>query len=193
MTTQTTKDERWITVKPNGEGAKGAKVLLNNAGEVVAGMGGKFNGQKLSDLNKSNHPSKMSVAEIESELSSITSRVDAKKLAAVNKAGVNANSVYSGIASGSLSFQTEEETNRIYALKQELAQRGPEIRAAARQRNLERRANRKKPATSDAAAQDEKVAKVMREFEAGTLRSSSGELVTSRKQAMAIALSEERG
>lgn len=41
-------------------------------------------------------------------------------------------------------------------------------------------------------AQDDKVAKVMREFEAGTLRSSSGELVTSRKQAMVIALSEAR-
>lgn len=45
----------------------------------------------------------------------------------------------------------------------------------------------------DAAPDDDKVAKVMREFEAGTLRSSSGELVTSRKQAIAIALSEERG
>lgn len=37
---------------------------------------------------------------------------------------------------------------------------------------------------------DEKVAKVMREFEAGTLRSSSGEIVTSRQQALAIAMSE---
>lgn len=37
---------------------------------------------------------------------------------------------------------------------------------------------------------EEKFAKVMREFEAGTLRSSSGELVTSRKQAEAIAASE---
>ena len=35
-----------------------------------------------------------------------------------------------------------------------------------------------------------KVAKVMKEFEEGTLKSSSGELVTSRKQAEAIALSE---
>ena len=37
---------------------------------------------------------------------------------------------------------------------------------------------------------DDKIAKVMREFEAGTLRSSSGELVTSKRQAMAIAMSE---
>lgn len=36
-----------------------------------------------------------------------------------------------------------------------------------------------------------KFEKVMREFEAGTLKSSSGELVTSRKQAMAIAQSEQ--
>jgi hypothetical protein len=39
-------------------------------------------------------------------------------------------------------------------------------------------------------ADQAKIAKVMREFEAGTLKSSSGELVTSKKQALAIALSE---
>ena len=38
--------------------------------------------------------------------------------------------------------------------------------------------------------QSAKVAKVMREFKEGTLRSSSGELVTKRDQAIAIALSE---
>jgi hypothetical protein len=37
-----------------------------------------------------------------------------------------------------------------------------------------------------------KIRKVLREFKAGTLRSSSGRLVTSRKQALAIALSEAR-
>ena len=37
-----------------------------------------------------------------------------------------------------------------------------------------------------------KVSKVMREFESGKLRSSSGELVTDREQAIAIALSEAR-
>jgi hypothetical protein len=35
-----------------------------------------------------------------------------------------------------------------------------------------------------------KVEKVMREYGAGTLKSSSGQKVTSRKQAIAIALSE---
>ena len=37
---------------------------------------------------------------------------------------------------------------------------------------------------------DKKVEKVMREYAAGTLKSSSGKKVTSRKQAIAIALSE---
>lgn len=41
-------------------------------------------------------------------------------------------------------------------------------------------------------ASEAKIAKVMGEFEAGTLKSSSGELVTSRKQALAIAESEAR-
>lgn len=37
-----------------------------------------------------------------------------------------------------------------------------------------------------------KVEKVMHEFKAGSLRSSSGQKVTSRKQAIAIGLSEQR-
>lgn len=38
----------------------------------------------------------------------------------------------------------------------------------------------------------DKVRKVMREYKQGKLESSSGEKVTSRKQAIAIALSEQR-
>ena len=37
-----------------------------------------------------------------------------------------------------------------------------------------------------------KIAKVMREFKAGTLRSSSGQLVTDRAQAIAISLIDTR-
>ena len=37
---------------------------------------------------------------------------------------------------------------------------------------------------------EKKVEKVMREYGAGTLKSSSGKKITSRKQAIAIALSE---
>lgn len=36
----------------------------------------------------------------------------------------------------------------------------------------------------------EKIARVMREFKAGTLKSSSGEKITNYKQAVAVALSE---
>ncbi len=43
-------DERWITVKPNGAEHKGSKVKISNSGEVLAGMGGRFNGKKISDL-----------------------------------------------------------------------------------------------------------------------------------------------
>lgn len=38
----------------------------------------------------------------------------------------------------------------------------------------------------------DKVGKTLREFKAGKLRSSSGDKVTKRKQAIAIGLSEER-
>lgn len=40
--------------------------------------------------------------------------------------------------------------------------------------------------------QEKKVGKVMGEFKKGTLKSSAGPKVTSRKQAIAIALSEAR-
>ena len=47
------------------------------------------------------------------------------------------------------------------------------------------------PASTDATA-NRKIHKVMKEKKEGTLRSSSGQKVTSRKQAVAIALSEAR-
>jgi hypothetical protein len=42
------------------------------------------------------------------------------------------------------------------------------------------------------AKMQRKVKKVMREYKAGKLKSSSGEKVTSQKQAVAIAMSEAR-
>lgn len=41
----------WITVHPNGEGTKGQPVLLEKrTGEILGGLGGKFNGQHISAL-----------------------------------------------------------------------------------------------------------------------------------------------
>lgn len=46
--------DKWITVKPNGESNTGRPVLIDGeTGEVKAGMGGKFNGQKISEARKS--------------------------------------------------------------------------------------------------------------------------------------------
>lgn len=42
----------------------------------------------------------------------------------------------------------------------------------------------------DKSKMQKKVAKVMREYKAGTLKSSSGDKVTNEKQAIAIAMSE---
>lgn len=44
--------DKWITVKPNGPDYKGSPVLIGEGGEVKAGMGGKFNGQKIGEKNK---------------------------------------------------------------------------------------------------------------------------------------------
>ncbi len=46
-------DDQWITVKPNGAEHKGTTVRIGENGEVKAGMGGKFNGQKITEIRKS--------------------------------------------------------------------------------------------------------------------------------------------
>lgn len=45
--------DKWITVKPNGAENKGAHVKIDGeTGEVKAGMGGKFTGQRISEVRK---------------------------------------------------------------------------------------------------------------------------------------------
>ena len=46
------QDNRWITVKPNGPDNKGAPVQIDDQGRVLKGMGGKFNGEKISEVRK---------------------------------------------------------------------------------------------------------------------------------------------
>lgn len=42
---------QWITVKPNGAEHKGQPVLIEKTtGEVLGGMGGRFNGQKIGNV-----------------------------------------------------------------------------------------------------------------------------------------------
>lgn len=44
----------WITTKPNGRRNKGQPVLLGENGEILGGMGGKFNGLKMKDVKDAN-------------------------------------------------------------------------------------------------------------------------------------------
>lgn len=46
-------DDKWITVKPNGPNKKGKPVQIDDEGRIVAGMGGKFKGQKIGEIRKS--------------------------------------------------------------------------------------------------------------------------------------------
>lgn len=46
--------DKWITVHPNGSQGKGRPALIDGeTGRVKAGMGGKFNGEKISEVRKS--------------------------------------------------------------------------------------------------------------------------------------------
>ena len=42
----------WITVHPNGPDAKGQPAFIGEGGVVEKGMGGKFNGQKITEIHK---------------------------------------------------------------------------------------------------------------------------------------------
>lgn len=44
----------WITIKPNGRRNKGQPVLLGENGEILGGMGGKFNGLKMKNVKEAN-------------------------------------------------------------------------------------------------------------------------------------------
>ena len=46
-------DSSWITVKPNGAENKGSPVKIDESGRIEAGMGGKFNGEKINEVRKS--------------------------------------------------------------------------------------------------------------------------------------------
>lgn len=50
-------DAKWITVHPNGTENKGRHALIDsNTGEVLGGMGGKFNGRHISSAHKRGDP-----------------------------------------------------------------------------------------------------------------------------------------
>lgn len=55
---------KWITVKPNGEEHKGTPVKIDGkTGEVLAGMGGKFNGKHISAATKNEQVGAQAVIE----------------------------------------------------------------------------------------------------------------------------------
>ena len=90
-------DSRWITVKPNGAENKGSPVKIDESGRIEAGMGGKFNGEKINEVRKSfvgaKTPSKEHLATASStEVQSKTSIQEKIKQSKINKGGEGAES-----------------------------------------------------------------------------------------------------
>ena len=52
--------DRWVTVKPNGEGNDGRPVLIDDDGKIKAGMGGKHEGQSIRQDWDADNKSKQS-------------------------------------------------------------------------------------------------------------------------------------
>ncbi len=72
-------DDRWITVKPNGPDAKGRPALIGEGGEIKAGMGGKFNGQKINEIPRTFENSKYEKQKKTSIVSSSSPKIEALK------------------------------------------------------------------------------------------------------------------
>ena len=88
----------WITVHPNGKENKGRPALIDSTtGQVLGGMGGKFNGQHISIANsKSNKPAllnnqKMGFYDVEKEQEKTTTQYNAMQ----SKANLNMNEIIS--------------------------------------------------------------------------------------------------
>jgi len=45
--------EHWITLHPNGKGSEGTPALINGAGQIIGGAGGKLNGKVVNPKSKS--------------------------------------------------------------------------------------------------------------------------------------------
>lgn len=76
-------DDKWITVHPNGKEGKGSPVLIGEDGTIKAGMGGKFNGQKISEANKAAQAKKKEDPKQDKAVKSI--KVTGSYLTATNK------------------------------------------------------------------------------------------------------------
>lgn len=50
------RDDRWITVHPNGANNTGRPALIDENGTIKAGMGGKFNGRNIDDVPRGKNP-----------------------------------------------------------------------------------------------------------------------------------------
>ena len=74
-----TDAEKWITAKPNGATHNGAHVKIDDeTGQIKAGMGGKFNGEKISEVHQT--PSKRRAEATRSPQSLKLAKVTLKKI-----------------------------------------------------------------------------------------------------------------
>lgn len=71
-------NDKWITVHPNGKDAKGRPALISDDGIVKGGMGGKFNGKKIGEANKSS-TFEEKYKEYKSSVSDLISAVDERR------------------------------------------------------------------------------------------------------------------
>lgn len=104
----TTDKAEWITVHPNGKENKGRPALIDSTtGQVLGGMGGKFNGKHISIANsKSNKPAllnnqKMGFYDVEKEQDKTTSQyLDQSTKANLNQNEIMFNSLVRNFGNG---------------------------------------------------------------------------------------------
>lgn len=152
------QDDKWITVKPNGENAKGRPVLLGDNGEIKGGMGGKFNGQKLSEARKSFSGPRITQEQRTSKKNNISAMSDDE----ISKR------MYDIGSRMQLPRTTEAEKKHYYELQAEFNKRRKERNAELNKRAAEKRNKPETPEERNIREDRERVKQREREVTSST-------------------------
>lgn len=175
------RDDRWITVHPNGANHTGRPALIDEKGTVKAGMGGKFNGRNIDDVPRSKNPhpvtkekyqarqerqaQKQKVSSSPLDVSKLSDQEIDDRMSSVGKAWYRA---------------TDAEKEEYYAIKREFDKRREEKNADLNRKRDERLASPEYQAElkrrEEAAARRDHVREREREITSSTYERAQAKL-----------------
>lgn len=175
------RDDRWITVHPNGANNTGRPALIDENGTIKAGMGGKFNGRNIDDVPRGKNPHPVTEEKYQArqqrqaqKQKGSSSPLDVSKLS-----DQEIDDRMSSIG-GAWHRATDAEKEEYYAIKRELDKRRKEKNAELDRKRDERRASPEYQAElkrrEEAAARRDHVREREREVTSSTYKRAQARL-----------------